>query len=63
MKVSRVGVIRQLIRKEYGTVRPTAEKILAVIKKYELNLYTSDGKRRSREVLTKSMAKAVAKLK
>ncbi len=63
MKVSRVGVIRQLIRKEYGAVRPTAEKILAVIKKYELNLYTSDGKRRSREVLTKSMAKAVAKLK
>jgi len=63
VKVSRVGVIRQLIRKEYGAVRPTAEKILAVIKKYELNLYTSDGKRRSREVLTKSMAKAVAKLK
>ena len=63
MKVSRMGVIRKLIRKEYGAVRPTAEKILAVIKKYELNLYTSDGKRRSREVLTKSMAKAVAKLK
>ena len=63
MKVSRMGVIRQLVRKEYGAVRPTADKILTIVKKYELNLYTSDGKRRSREVLTKSMAKAVAKLK
>ena len=63
MKVSRIEVIRRLCRKEYGAVRPTADKINAVIKKYELNLYTSDGKRRSREVLTKSMAKAVAKLK
>jgi len=58
-----MGVIRQLIRKEYGAVRPTADKILAIVKKHELNLYTSDGKRRSREALTKSMARAVAKLK
>ena len=63
MKVSRMGVIRQLVRKEYGAVHPTADKILAIIKKHELNLYTTDGKRRSREVLTKSMAKALAKLK
>ena len=63
MKVSRIEVIRRLCKKEYGAVRPTADKILAIVKKYELNLYTSDGKRRSREVLTKSMAKAVAKLK
>ena len=57
MKVSRIEVIRRLCRKEYGAVRPTADKINAVIKKYGLNLYTEDGKRRSREVIGKHIAK------
>ena len=63
MKVSRLGVIRKLCVKEYGTVHPTADKINVVIKKYGLNLYTEDGKKRSREVMTKSMAKALNSLK
>ena len=59
MKVSRIEVIRRLCRKEYGAVRPTADKINAVIKKYGLNLYTEDGKRRSREVIRKHIAKVI----
>ena len=62
MKISRMGVIRQLVRKEYGAVRPTADKINAVIKKYGLNLYTEDGKRRSREVIGKHIAKVIKSL-
>ena len=62
MKVSRIEVIRRLCRKEYGAVRPTADKINAVIKKYGLNLYTEDGKRRSREVIGKHIAKVIKSL-
>ena len=62
MKVSRIEVIRRLCRKEYGAVRPTADKINAVIKKYGLNLYTGDGKRRSREVIGKHIAKVIKSL-
>ena len=62
MKVSRIDVIRRLCRKEYGAVRPTADKINAVIKKYGLNLYTEDGKRRSREVIGKHIAKVIESL-
>ena len=62
MKVSRSDVIRRLCRKEYGAVRPTADKINAVIKKYGLNLYTEDGKRRSREVIGKHIAKVIKSL-
>ena len=62
MKVSRIEVIRRLCRKEYGAVRPTADKINAVIKKYGLNLYTENGKRRSREVIGKHIAKVIKSL-
>ena len=62
MKVSRIEVIRRLCRKEYGAVRPTADKINAVIKKYGLNLYTEDGKRRSREVIGNHIAKVIKSL-
>jgi len=62
MKVSRIEVIRRLCKREYGAVRPTADKINAVIKKYGLNLYTEDGKRRSREVIGKHIAKVIKSL-
>ncbi len=63
MKISRYQVIRRLVRKEYKSVRPTAEQINAVIHKYGLNKYTADGKKRSREVISKAMAKALNSLK
>ena len=63
MKISRYQVIRRLVRKEYKAVRPTAEQINAVIHKYGLNKYTADGKKRSREVISKAMAKALNSLK
>ena len=59
VKVSRLDVIRKLCVKEYGAVRPTAQQQLAVIKKYGLNLYTEDGKRRSKEVIAKHIAKVI----
>ena len=62
MKVSRIEVIRRLCKKEYGAVRPTAKQQLEVIKKYGLNLYTEDGKRRSREVIGKHIAKVIKSL-
>ena len=62
MKVSRFEVIRKLVKKEYGAVRPTAHQINEVIKKYELNLYTSDGKRRNREVMGKAISKVIESL-
>ena len=62
MKVSRIEVIRKLVHKEYGAKRPTAEQINAVIKKYDLNLYTSDGKRRNKEVIGKAIAKVIGSL-
>ena len=63
MKISRFKLIRRLVRKEYKSVRPTAIQINAVIHKYNLNRYTSDGKKRSREVIAKHMAKALNSLK
>ena len=62
MKVSRIEVIRKLCQKEYGAKRPTAKQQLAVIRKYELNLYTTDGKRRSKEVIGKAIAKVITSL-
>ena len=62
VKVSRIEVIRLLCKKEYGAKRPTAQQQLEVIKKYELNLYTSDGKRRSKEVIGKAIAKVITSL-
>ena len=63
MKISRNRLIQKLVRKEYKSVRPTAEQINAVIHKYGLNKYTADGKKRSREVISKAMAKALNSLK
>jgi hypothetical protein len=63
MKISRFQLIRKLVRKEYKSVRPTAIQINAVIEKYGLNRYTKDGKKRSREVMSKYMAKALNSLK
>jgi hypothetical protein len=62
VKVSRIEVIRRLCKKEYGAKRPTAQQQLEVIKKYDLNLYTSDGKRRSKEVIGKAIAKVITSL-
>ena len=63
MKISRFQLIRKLVRKEYKSVRPTAIQINAVIEKDGLNRYTKDGKKRSREVISKHMAKALNSLK
>jgi len=62
VKVSRLEVIKKLILKEYGAKRPTAEQINLVIKKYDLQLYTSDGKRRNKEVIGKAIAKVITSL-
>ena len=62
MKVSRFDVIRKLIRKEYKDKRPNAIQMLAVINRYDLQKYTKDGKKRSREAMTKAIAKAVQSL-
>ncbi len=62
MKVSRFDVIKKLIKKEYKNKRPTSLEMLNVIRKYDLQRYTSDGKKRSREAMTKAIAKAVQSL-
>ena len=62
MKVSRFDIIKKLIKKEYKNKRPTAIEMLEVIRKYDLQKYRSDGKKRSREVMTKAIAKAVKSL-
>ena len=62
MKVSRFDIIKKLIRKEYKDKRPNAKEMLEVIRKYDLQKYRSDGKKRSREVMTKAIAKAVKSL-
>ena len=62
MKVSRFDIIKKLIRKEYKDKRPNAKQMMEVINKYELQQYRSDGKKRSREVMTKAIAKAVKSL-
>ena len=63
MKISRIKLIRRLVQKEYKSVRPTAIQINEIIHKYGLNKYTSDGKKRSREVISKAMAKALNSLR
>ena len=60
--VSRFDVIKKLIRKEYKKERPNAEQQRAVIHKYDLQRYTKGGKKRSREAMTKAIAKAVQSL-
>ncbi len=62
MKVSRFDIIKKLIRKEYKDKRPNAKEMMEVIHKYDLQQYRSDGKKRSREVMTKALAKAVKSL-
>ena len=62
MKVSRFDVIKKLIRKEYKKERPSSLQMLEVIRKYDLQRYTKDGKKRSREAMTKAIAKAVQSL-
>ena len=62
-KISRIWVIRELCKKKYKSVRPTAVQIKAVIDEYGLNRYTADGKKRSKEVITEAMQKAVASLR
>ena len=63
MKLSRVELIKKLIAKEYKKKRPNAEEMIAVIRKYDLQLHKSDGKRRSREAMTKAVAKAYSSLR
>jgi len=55
-------VTKKVVRKEYGAKRPTAEQINMVIQKYGLNLYTSDGKRRSKEVIGNAISKIISSL-
>ena len=61
-KISRMWVIRELCKKHYKAVRPTAKQINNVIHMYKLNRYSVDGKKRSKEVIKECMAKAYAKL-
>ena len=56
--ISRVGLIRKLVRKKYGKKRATGEEIMMVIREYDLQLHKSDGRKRIRGALTKSIAKA-----
>ena len=62
MKINRMELIKRLINKEYKKKRPNAREMMAVIHKYDLQLHRSDGKRRSREVMTKAVAKAFKSL-
>ena len=62
MKVSRFEVIKKLIKREYKKKRPSSLEMLNVIRKYDLQRYTKDGKKRSREAMTKALAKAVKSL-
>ena len=62
MKINRMELIKRLINKEYKKKRPNAREMMAVIYKYDLQLHRSDGKRRSREVMTKAVAKAFKSL-
>jgi len=61
-KVSRLWVIRQLCLKHFGAKRPTAIQINTIIKSYDLNRYTSDGKKRTKEVIKEAISKAYSKL-
>jgi|TARA_R110000824_G_C14705767_1_gene623192 hypothetical protein len=61
-KISRMWVIRELCKKKHGTVRPTAIQMNTVIRDWNLNRYTIDGKKRSKEEITKAMQRAYASL-
>ena len=63
MKISRMELIKKLIHKEYKKKRPTSHQMLEVIRKYDLQRYRSDGKKRSREAMTKAVAKAYKSLR
>ena len=56
--ISRIELIKGLVRKKYGKKRPTGEEIMMVIREYDLQLHKSDGRKRSRSAVTKSIAKA-----
>ena len=62
-KINRFELIKKLIQKEYKKKRPNATEMLAVIRKYDLQRYRSDGKKRSREAMTKAVAKAYKSLR
>ena len=62
MKISRFELIQKLIRKEYKKKRPNAIQMMALIHKYDLQLHKSDGRKRSREAMTKAVAKAFKSL-
>ncbi len=62
MKISRVELIRKLTRKEFGKRHATAEEILMIIEKYNLQKYKKDGKRRNKEVLSRAVALAYKSL-
>ena len=59
VKISRMQLIQKLVRKRYKSVRPTAKQINEIIHEYGLNRFTTDGKKRSKEVISKHMAKAL----
>ena len=61
-KISRMWIIRELCKKHYRTVRPTASQINNVIHMYKLNRYSVDGKKRSKELIKEHMQKAYDKL-
>ena len=63
MKVRRFDVIKKLIKREYKNKRPTSLEMLNVIRKYDLQRYRSDGKKRSREAMTRAIAKAYKSLR
>ena len=63
MRVSRFKVIQKLVKKKYKSKRPTAIQIQEIIMENDLSLYKSDGKKRSREVVGKAVAKAFEKTK
>ncbi len=62
-KISRIWVIRQLCLKKFKTKRPTAVQIKEVIDEHGLNRYTTDGKKRDKEVIAKAMQRAYASLR
>jgi hypothetical protein len=63
VRVSRFKVIQMLVKKKYKAKRPTAIEMMEVIQEHDLSLYKSDGKKRSREVVGKAVAKAYLKVK
>ena len=63
VKISRVQLIQKLVRKRYKSKRPTAKQINELIHAHGLNRFTADGKKRSREVISKHMSKALNSLK